>query len=298
MRGKLSMKTSVKLLQELVYASDFFDEDNCFVEYDIHKEEFYLYYECNYQKNSRETEAVTRRVFWKVTFTNCHKLVFCDCAADLRYLYERNKEVYHPNHYLRYSDFGMREVELSEHEGNILADIGAEYFYVHLQSGDVKVSLEYLPTYKIQLELINYKKYDLSDELVGIQETVTKFLNYKVLDIQMRYFLDDLELILEGPNHILYYLCLGKCQSLILSSTLETDLDIAFSYVNSYDIPKLLEQKLGIELPRLETNYIQSIFNLAGKQYQLLFQFVEVGELPQDVTTFDHAFFYENNILE
>ena len=114
----------------------------------------------------------------------------------------------------------------------------------------------------------------------------------------MRYFLDDLEFILEGPDSTIYYLCLGKCQSLILSNTAETEWDMRFSEVEGCNVSDLLKQNLEIAGMPMGGKYIQSIFNLVGKQYQLLFQFVEVGELPQDVTTFDHEFFYENEAID
>ena len=288
--------SKVSALQELLNASELFDQDGCFVEYDIINRNLNLYYIHRHLSFPEKNQADFPMEVYKVVFHNCSHLFFLDFAADMRVRYDRNREVYDT---LFYGDYGMQAVNLKERQVGIEVLIDMQYFDVSVTCKDIEIEIGYLPNYRTEFALINRECFITETELGILQQKLTMYLNYQLLDCRMRYFLDDLEFILKEPDGTIRYVCLGKCQSMRVEQTSVKDLELSLVYTKEVIATNsLYPERFNYESVVRDGPYIQANFNLLDEHYQLLFQLVEIGELPEDVTSFDHDFFYGEELQE
>ena len=113
----------------------------------------------------------------------------------------------------------------------------------------------------------------------------------ELLDMRFSHLLDDMEFIFKVGDRI-QYLCLGQCLVMTITEAEKTTLDLVLEVAKYQDHKQVWLPPYSYEINE-KIPFIRCSFNLQGRHYHLMFQILETGELPKDVTSFEHDYFYE-----
>ena len=277
-------ETMINKVLDIIRMTDYWDEDLIQVTYAI-GEELRLYV-IHRVLNEEQNIFWKKGKFYELVFKNCTEFKFFifdesnirDKRIKEEYDFYSTDYIFYEI-YLKKMNHSMNHIRIELHTGTI-----------ECVFEEVELNIVEYPDLKQNLELKYRRLLTDASDLNTVKSLLSNTLSQDVLAHRFSWLLDDLEFIVRDEQGKLRYLCLGKCCVANISDTTEIDLNMRVNVVDFNDYPNVWEP-LYSEKFSDRGAYTEIEFNLHQQHYHMMFKLIEVGELPDGVTSFEHEFF-------
>ena len=237
----------------------------------------------NYINESKE------RVLEKICLTGCRSMQYI--APYTLDLYERPSYRIRQEGYLNdYLYAGLTIVS----KNTEYTRVNCCFQFITIEAEIQAIEYGTIPLYhnKNELSLKNYEMY-FNIPLEALYAKLSYYFSMEILDMRIANSLDDYEFIFKDINNKLYYVCLARA---VASNIIEVDQAVfkfKLEQVRAKDYTTIYTEPYQTYIRDGENDFFLLEFVHNDVCYKIMFKMFNSGELPEDVTTFDHKFFYD-----